>query len=80
MKVSTIEPEIKPIKPVQIVLETQEEVDKVYALFCNSKIADVLLIGTCNNSDPWWKKLEEYKTSNGADKWHQIIKDLIEGK
>ena len=52
--------------PVAITLETREEVDKMYALFNYSPIADALELRG------WYTKLQPYRTF-GHDKWHNKL-------
>lgn len=44
--------------PVKIVLETQEEVDKVFAMLNYSPIVNALQLGN------WYQKLQSYRTEN----------------
>jgi len=66
----------KEFTPIQIVVETQEELDKLFAVFNNSKIADVLEISCAKSSNPWWEKLEKYKTDR-ATEWHEKLEELV---
>lgn len=45
-------------EPVLLILETQEEVNKVFALFNHSIIIDALQI------PDWWEELEHFSTDN----------------
>jgi len=52
--------------PVHLVLETQEEVDKIYALLNQSRINEMVDLPYA------WKDLLPYK-SNGSVKWYNRI-------
>jgi|GEM_PF-2601953 len=73
MKVERIEP--KPVfRPVVLTLETQEEVDKLYAMFNYNAITEALGIDTLGSR--WWKKLNPF-TSCGRNKFHQQLVNNI---
>lgn len=55
-----------PFIPVHLVLETQEEVDKVYALFNHWRITGAVDLPNA------WKDLSPYK-SNESVKWYVRI-------
>ena len=64
-----IETQQKEFQPVTITIETQEEYDKIFAIFCNSKINDILKtndifeelyeLNLHKNSDRYFDKLEK---------------------
>ena len=70
MRIEIQEPEFKPVK---LVIETQQEFDKIYAIFNYSKISDTLGI------KGMWKKLRDIdlKSANSdiyLSKLRQILK------
>jgi len=54
-------------QPVIITLETQEEVDKLYAIFNYLPIADCVAI------EDWYEELAPFKTSVGGKKYHSEL-------
>lgn len=71
MKVSKVE---NVFKPIQITLETQDEIDKVFTLFNNSKIVEALHIET------WWEKLSQYHISAETTKLHEKLESILNPK
>ncbi len=65
MKAEQIAPP-RVFKPVQITLETQEEVDKIYAVLNYHPIVDILEI------NGWWKAMENFR-SKESDKYHEMV-------
>ena len=57
MKVERTEPKVKFV-PIVITLETQEEIDKMYAVLVHCKINIAV------NINHWWKALDWYKTND----------------
>jgi len=53
--------------PVTIVLETQEEVDKMYAILVHLAVAQIATSGEINSFNVekcWWPQLEAYKSED----------------
>lgn len=64
------EPEEK-FKPVHLVLDSQEEVDKVFALFNHSGLAESL------GMFQWYSTLAPYGSRISASRYHSIIQGLF---
>ena len=70
MKAERIEPQVEFV-PVVITLETQEEVDKMFAVLVHCKI------NTAVSMNNWWKALNSYKTNDYRvyfDKLDEVVK------
>jgi len=69
MKVERIKPEAEFV-PVVVTLETQEEVDKLFALLDHCTVNREL------GTKDWWKLLEKYK-SKGYEKYFNKFRGII---
>jgi len=65
----------KEFIPVIVTLETQEEVDKLYIMCNNGKIATALEIGY-EAGPSWWKHLMPF-TSDGVGKWAEELRKAL---
>lgn len=63
----------EPFVPIQVTLETQEEVDKLFALANHSIINKNLQL------DGWWEKLDMYR-SGEYEKWHSVLQSILKRK
>ena len=61
----------KEFVPIHLVLETQEEVDKIYALFNHTDLANTL----CMSS--WYEQLNQFIDRTEADKYHKLLSTII---
>ncbi len=68
MKAETGKPDFMP---VVVTFETQEELDKFYAMINNGEIAGALDI------HGWWKELEFARSNKGAELFHQKLNELF---
>lgn len=66
MKVRQIEPQVQ-FKPVVITLETQEEIDAIFAVLNHGKILRVLPI-----LGGWWSVLEQFTSSQRHRYWNRL--------
>ena len=64
MKVKRVNPEFKPI---QLILESQEEVDAICTIVNSQQITKVFPI-----LDDWYSQLDEYGDYN--KKWNELVK------
>ena len=69
MKVNQIEPE-RPFKPICITLESQEDVDKVYAILDHSSIVRAF------NIENWYKQLRPFRTG-AYTKYHSKLMSML---
>jgi len=69
MKVERIKPEAEFV-PVVVTLETQEEVDKLFALLDHCTVNREL------DMENWWRPLEKYK-SKGYEKYFNKFRGII---
>jgi len=71
MKVEKLKSRPKFI-PIIIALETQEEVDKMFAIFTHTKICEAI-------NERWWRKLLLYNSKNYIKYLNRINKILGRG-
>jgi hypothetical protein len=63
--------EIKTFTPVILTLETQGEVDKLYALFVHSRLCDAIDLGG------FWAVLSEFYNEENTDRMHAKLCKLM---
>lgn len=62
--------------PVILTLETQEEVDKMFAIFNCSRIVEALDAGVFTNKHAWYKELMPFKDEECSTKWHAKLAEV----